>query len=125
MLLGLSQIAQGIVMILAPGWFYRVMPGVDETGPLNAHLMRDTGGAFLLAGIGLVWFAGRRGAVAAGLLGAGYLCLHAALHVSDGIAGRERAAHLVVDLPVLGGLAAAALWAVWPDMFSARASGEQ
>jgi hypothetical protein len=114
LLLGLSQIAQGAVMIVAPALFYRAVPGVDETGPLNPHLMRDTGCAFLLAGAGLVWFAGRPAAVSAGVMGAAYLCLHALTHVWDGVAGRERAVHLAHDLPLLGGIAALAVWSVWP-----------
>ena len=89
MVLGVSQLAQGAVMLLAPAWFYAAVPGVDETGPFNPHLMRDVGCA--------------------------YLVLHALMHVWDGLAGRERAAHLAHDLPLLLGLAAAALWTVWPE----------
>jgi peptidoglycan/LPS O-acetylase OafA/YrhL len=115
MVLGVSQLAQGAVMVLAPAWFYAVVPGVDETGPFNSHLMRDVGCAFLLAGACLALFAARRRFAAAGAAGAGYLVLHALMHVWDGVAGRERAVHLAHDLPLLLGLAAAALWAVWPE----------
>jgi hypothetical protein len=114
LLLGLSQIAQGAVMIAAPALFYRAVPGVDETGPLNPHLMRDTGCAFLLAGVGLTWFARRPAAVPAGIMGAAYLCLHALMHVWDGVAGRERLVHLAHDIPMLGAIAALAVWSVWP-----------
>ena len=114
LLLGLSQIAQGAVMTGAPTLFYRAVPGVDETGPLNPHLMRDTGCAFLLAGVGLTWFARRPATVPAGIMGAAYLCLHALMHVWDGVAGRERPVHLAHDLPLLGGIAVLAVWSVWP-----------
>ena len=115
LLLGLTQITQGAVMILAPALFYRGVAGLDETGPLNPHLMRDTGCAFLLAGVGLAWAARRRTAWAAGVMGAAYLCLHALMHVWDGFAGRERLVHLAHDIPTLGAIAGIAVWAVWPQ----------
>jgi hypothetical protein len=114
LLLGVSQVAQGVVMIMAPALFYRAVPGVDETGPLNPHLMCDTGCAFLLAGVGLAWSARRPAAAPAGVMGAAYLCLHALMHVWDGLAGRERPVHLAHDLPMLGAIAALAVWSVWP-----------
>jgi len=46
-MLGISQITQGAVMVFAPLAFYRMVPGVDDTGPFNAHLMRrDRGDLF-------------------------------------------------------------------------------
>ncbi|MEJ0045933.1 MAG: hypothetical protein WDN04_07290 [Rhodospirillales bacterium] len=69
----------------------------------------------MLAGACLVLFAAHRRFAAAGAAGAAYLVLHALMHVWDGLAGRERAVHLAHDLPLLLGLAVAAVWSVWPE----------
>ncbi len=114
LLLGLSQLLTGAVMLLAPAAFFARVPGVSETGPFNPHFVRDVGCAFLVAGAGLVWFARDARARPAALMGAGFLALHALMHVWDGLAGRERAARLALDLPLLTGLAVLAPWAAWP-----------
>ncbi|MBV8614254.1 MAG: hypothetical protein JOY66_10850, partial [Acetobacteraceae bacterium] len=105
LLLGLFQLLTGAAMLLAPSAFFAAVPGVNETGPFNPHLVRDVGCGFLVAGAGLVWFARDARARPAALMGAGFLALHALMHVWDGLAGRERAAHLAHDLPLLIGLA--------------------
>jgi hypothetical protein len=43
----------GLWMMADPGGWYQAMPGVPETGPLNAHFVRDIGAAFLTFGAGL------------------------------------------------------------------------
>ena len=36
-------LANGIEMFFIPSvWFYRIVPGVPETGPFNAHLVADS-----------------------------------------------------------------------------------
>jgi hypothetical protein len=76
---------------------------VNETGPFNPHFVRDVGAAFLVAGGGLLWYARDVRARPAALAGAGFLALHALIHLWDGLAGRERPVHLVHDLPLLFG----------------------
>ena len=120
MVLGVSQLAQGAVMVLAPAWFYAAVPGVDETGPFNPHFARDAGAAFLVAAFGLFWVARDRAAWPAGLAAAGFLLLHGLIHVWDGLAGREVPEHLALDLPVLLGTALLALWVVGAARFAAR-----
>jgi hypothetical protein len=100
-------------VVLVPRVFYDLVPGVDETGPFNPHFGRDTGAAFLVAGFGLFWTARDRAAWPAGLAAAAFLTLHALIHIWDGLAGRETAEHLVVDLPILLGTAILALWVAW------------
>lgn len=112
--LGLIQLATGAALLFAPRLFYDIVPGVDETGPFNPHFARDAGAAFLVAAFGLFWVARDRAAWPAGLAAAGFLLLHGLIHVWDGLAGRESAAHLVVDLPLLLGLALLAIWVAWP-----------
>ena len=43
----------GILMIIAPEFWYQITPGASETGPYNVHFIRDIGIAFVAAGIGL------------------------------------------------------------------------
>jgi hypothetical protein len=113
-IVGLTQLAVAGLMLLDPQAFYDLVAGVKETGPFNAHFLRDVGAAFLVAGGGLLWFARDSRAWPAALAGAGFLTLHALIHLWDGLAGRERPAHLVHDLPLLFGVAALALWLAWP-----------
>src|SRR5260370_31079826 len=48
------DIVNGIEMFFFPAaWFFRLVPGVTETGPFNAHLVMDGGTFFLAVGIGL------------------------------------------------------------------------
>ena len=43
-LLGATSLINGIAMFFAPSaWFFRLVPGVPETGPFNAHLVADSG----------------------------------------------------------------------------------
>jgi hypothetical protein len=113
-IVGLLQVTVGITMLFGPRSFYDLVPGVNETGPLNPHFVRDVGSAFLVAGGGLLWFARDMRARPAALAGAAFLALHALVHVWDGLAGRERPEHLAHDLPLLLGIAALALWLAWP-----------
>lgn len=108
--LGLIQLATGAALLLVPRVFYDLVPGVAETGPFNSHFARDAGAAFLVAAAGLFWMAADKRAWPAGAAAAGFLGLHGLIHVWDGLAGREGAEHLIVDLPVLLGFALLALW---------------
>ena len=112
--LGLIQLVTGALLLFAPRVFYDLVPGVALTGPFNPHFARDAGAAFLVAAAGLFWCARDRAAWPAGAAAAGFLALHGLIHVWDGLAGRESAAHLVVDLPLLLGLALLAIWVAWP-----------
>jgi len=113
-LLGLTQIAIGVVMLAAPLAFYGLVPGVDETGPFNPHFLRDVGCAFLVAGSAFAWLARDANAWPAALAGAAFLTLHGLVHVWDGLAGRETAAHLAHDLPLTLGPALLGLWLARP-----------
>jgi hypothetical protein len=53
-ILALMDIVTGIEMFFFPSaWFFKLVPGVPETGPFNAHLVMDGGTFFLAVGIGL------------------------------------------------------------------------
>ena len=72
----------GAVMMLAPAWWYPRVPGVLETGALNAHFVRDIGAAYLACALAMGWAvkepARGLGAAAAS---ATFLTLHAAIHL--------------------------------------------
>ena len=53
--LGLSLLANGLFMLLAPAPWYAPIPGVSATGPFNSHFVRDIGCACGIAGAALLW----------------------------------------------------------------------
>ncbi|HEX5312215.1 hypothetical protein [Aquabacterium sp.] len=50
-LLGSGLLANGSAMLIAPELWFRHVPTVSLTGPLNAHLVRDVGSAYLVSGL--------------------------------------------------------------------------
>lgn len=80
--------ANAVAMLFAPLLWYGAVPGVTSTGPFNAHFVRDIGAAYLVAALGLVWFAWRpREGWPALAAGAAFLTFHAAIHVYDATCG--------------------------------------
>jgi hypothetical protein len=100
-LFGLVSVGNGLWMLFAPAaWYHELPAGVPDTGPLNAHFVRDVGAAFLTVGVAMVVAAGRRAARLGVLLAATlFYGLHAAVHVADLVAGRLPAEHWLIDLP--------------------------
>jgi hypothetical protein len=80
----LGNLANGAWMLLDPIGWYRDVPGVTGSGPLNEHFVRDVGATFTLLGLALAWGAARpalrRPALA---VVAGFYVLHALVHVLD------------------------------------------
>src|ERR1700721_4027436 len=77
------DIGDGIEMFFFPSaWFFKLVPGVPETGPYNMHLVMDGGTFFLAVGVGLVAAAmnPRRNAVAVWVAAVAGV-MHPALHV--------------------------------------------
>lgn len=83
LVLGLLTLVNGLLMIVAPGTWYTLTPGVAPTGPMNPHFIRDIGLAFAASGTGLAAGAraGRTPALLA-LAGASWPALHALFHVT-------------------------------------------
>jgi hypothetical protein len=99
-IIGSALLLNGLTMLVAPAAWFNSVPGVLETGPLNFHLVRDVGSAYLVSALGLGWRAikGAPGESAA-VLGAGFLLLHAGVHlweVAVGICGWSR---FIQDVP--------------------------
>ena len=80
-LLGAFNALNGVVMLADGRRWYESVPGVVFTGPYNAHFVQDIGAAFLAAGLGLLARAWRVQYWPAAIVGAGFLVLHAAIHV--------------------------------------------
>lgn len=114
LILGLGLAANGLFMLAAPADWYVTVPGVVETGPFNAHFVRDIGVTYLVAGATLMWFALDLAARPAALAGAGFLALHALVHLWDAAAGREHPHQLLIDLPAVFLPPALALFIAWP-----------
>ena len=100
-ILGLSNLANGLWMLLAPAaWYHHLPAAVPDTGPLNAHFVRDIGAAFTTIGIAFCVAASRpaerRGVLLAATL---FFGLHALIHVADLTAGRLDTGHWLVDFP--------------------------
>ena len=97
----LGSIANGVWMLVEPAHWYEHLPaGVPDTGPLNAHFVRDIGCAFLTMGVALVWALARPGLRAPLVtLVAVFYTLHAILHVHDTARGLVAAHHWWLDMP--------------------------
>lgn len=114
LLLGLLHIVNGAFMLVAPGVWYVMVPGVVMTGAFNAHFIYDIGMAFLASGAMLAMGArsGRDAAVYA-CAGATWPVLHALIHVkgwmSNGFPAQSNVAMSEVAGVVLIALLGAAL----------------
>jgi hypothetical protein len=111
---GLVSAANGTFMLVLPVVWYPLIPGVLETGPFNAHFIRDIGAAFLVSGAALVWFANDSRAWPAALAAAAFLSLHALVHVHDVLTARESLYHAAHDIPDVYLFAVLACWIAWP-----------
>ena len=118
--LGLALAANGFLMLVDPGTWYALVPGVPETGPLNPHFVRDIGCAYLVTGLALAALAFGDGARPAAFAGALFLILHALVHVADAMSGRAHADHVLADLATVFAPAAIALWLVLSSVPTSR-----
>jgi predicted anti-sigma-YlaC factor YlaD len=94
------DIVNGIEMFFFPSaWFFKLVPGVPETGPYNMHLVADGGTFFLAVGVGLVFAAinPRRNAVAV-VVAAVAGVMHSALHIYSHAAGLLSLEHLTTEI---------------------------
>lgn len=98
---GLVNLANAAWMLAAPAdWYARLPAAVPDTGPFNAHFVRDIGGAFAMMGIALLAGALRpTWRVPALAFTTLFYVLHALVHVTDTLAGRLPASHWAIDLP--------------------------
>jgi uncharacterized membrane protein len=99
-ILGAMSLINGIAMFFAPStWFFRLVPGVPETGPFNAHLVADSGTFFMAVGVGLLiaGFDPKRH-VAVVIVAAIANLFHSILHIYSHEAGLLSLAHLGTEI---------------------------
>lgn len=99
-ILGATSLINGVAMFFAPSiWFFRLVPGVPETGPFNAHLVADSGTFFIAVGIGLL-IAGFDPArhVAVVIVAAVANLFHSILHLYSHAAGLLSLEHLATEI---------------------------
>ena len=99
-LLAALYLANGIEMFFLPStWFFRLVPGVPETGPFNAHLVADSGTFNLGIAAGLVLAAlhPQRHAVAV-LVAAVASTVHSILHIYSHAAGLLSSQHITTEI---------------------------
>jgi predicted anti-sigma-YlaC factor YlaD len=99
-ILAALDLVNGIEMFFFPSaWFFKLVPGVPETGPYNMHLVMDGGTFFLAVGVGLVAAAlnPRRNAIAVTVAAIAGV-MHSALHIWSHAAGLLSTEHLVTEL---------------------------
>jgi len=111
-LLGVMHALNGLMMLLAGQRWYQMVPGVTHTGPFNPHFVADIGAAYLAAGMALAARAWRVDYWPAAVAGAGFLGLHAVIHLFDFVSGpdQDKSALVLVVLPAL-----LAGWAALPE----------
>jgi hypothetical protein len=100
LILGLGMLANALWMLAGPMHWYTELPAaVPDTGPFNAHFVRDIGCAFLTVGIALIWAASsERHRLPLAAISALFLGAHALLHVYDTARGALDSDHWQLDL---------------------------
>lgn len=116
-ILSLAMGANGLVMLGAGRWWYGAVAGVTETGPFNAHFVRDIGAAYLTVGLALGWLAiaGSAAARGAALAAATFLALHAGIHLTEAATDPMGPAHLARDFAGVILPAILAALVAWPS----------
>jgi hypothetical protein len=100
-LLAAVYLANGIEMFFVPSiWFFRLVPGVPETGPFNAHLVADSGTFYLGIAAGLVLAAlhPQRHALAVVVVAAVASTMHSILHIYSHAAGLLSSQHITTEV---------------------------
>jgi hypothetical protein len=99
-ILAVMDIVNGIEMFFFPSaWFFKLVPGVPETGPFNTHLVMDGGTFFLAVGVGLAAAAMNPHSNAIAIVVAAIAgVMHSALHLYSHAAGLLSTEHLVTEL---------------------------
>lgn len=100
--MGAVSLANGAWM-LAHAWsWFTWLPGVMDTGAVNAHFIHDVGIAYAVCGAGLLWCARNLGAARPVFIGVTLFFVgHALGHVAEILAGMLPPRHWWVDLPLV------------------------
>lgn len=103
LVIAILNLANGFWMLAAPErWYHDLPAAVPDTGPLNAHFVRDIGAAFITLGAVLLWgafrLAERITMLAIVVL---FYVLHAGIHVYDSSQGLVPPDHWYADIPAV------------------------
>ena len=101
LILAASSAMNAIWMLASPATWYHDLPAaVPDTGPFNAHFVRDIGVAFGTVAIALGWaaFEPRRRAPLVAIATV-FIAGHALLHLVDTFRGELDADHWLLDFP--------------------------
>jgi len=111
-ILAVPTVVNGLLMLVAGPFWYASVPGATDTGPYNAHFVQDIGAAFVVAGLALAARAWRPRYWPGAVAGAGFLTLHALLHVFMVVTGQDH--HGAFDLIAVMVPSALALYFAFP-----------
>ena len=101
MVLAVISLGNAAWMLAGPMHWYEELPaGVPDTGPFNAHFVRDIGCAFLAIGVALAWAAWRpQWRIPLVTVAALFYIAHGLLHVHDTLRGLLDTHHWALDFP--------------------------
>ena len=111
--LALFAVLNGVAMLFAGAAWYAAVPGASETGPYNPHFVQDIGAAFLVAGLALAARAWRPRYWPAAVAGAGFLAVHALIHLGMIVSGHDH--HVQTDLLAVVLPSSLALYSAFPN----------
>ena len=111
--LGAGGALNGAFMLIDGARWYDSVPGLAHTGPFNPHFVADIGAAYLAASLALVARAWRPRYWPAALAGAGFLAMHALIHVAD--LTLQASTDPLTDIAGVIVPSALALWAALPE----------
>lgn len=98
LLLGIGGTVNGLIMLFASEpWFASI---AADTGPFNAHLVRDVGAAYVTSGIASIWAARvPRWRTPLATAAALFLGMHGLIHILEVASGVQPPVHLLEDFP--------------------------
>lgn len=117
-ILAAFNVANGLAMLFEGSRWWTSVPGAPDTGPFNPHFVQDVGAAFLVAGLALGARAWRASYWPAALAGAGFLALHALLHLM--MIASQHDHHTAADLALIVVPAVLALYSAFPSQGDRR-----
>jgi hypothetical protein len=112
-ILAIPTVLNGLAMLAAGRLWYETVPGVTDTGSYNPHFVQDIGAAFVVAGLALAARAWRPRYWPAAVAGAGFLAVHALLHLIIMAGGHSR--YPAFDLLAIVLPSAIALYSAFPN----------
>ena len=101
LILAITSGANALWMLADPAsWYHDLPAAVPDTGPFNAHFVRDIGIAFVTVMLAFAWAAFEpQWRIPLVVMGTVFLAGHALLHLVDTLRGELDADHWGLDFP--------------------------